>query len=208
MHKRKIGEPVTELSTVEQFLSLFKLDRAYDNKNILDHLDIAALLLKNNSGEAGFALAQKIDNFVRNIRKILICHQQAQEFTGETRHKSCIVSLGKDATCDDVNRDERNEDDLWLGHIYWAIDAPTPYVAKDRWQKLWKEARNLGRTRRTALCKAVYLAHVAAHHSRKAYANGTALLKECLTQEIAVRRAEAMAYADAVGKDNEKEKRK
>jgi hypothetical protein len=57
---------------LQKYKDLFALRRQYDDKTILDDLDVASVLLKNKCGEIGFCLGNIIDKFVKDVRDIKI----------------------------------------------------------------------------------------------------------------------------------------
>jgi hypothetical protein len=51
--------------------ALFAEDRSYDDKSILDHMDIAGVLLHNKCGEVGFALSNKFSGWIKKAQAVI-----------------------------------------------------------------------------------------------------------------------------------------
>jgi len=56
---------------VEDLRALFAEDRSYDDKSILDHMDIAGVLLHNKCGEVGFVLSNKFSGWIKKAQAVI-----------------------------------------------------------------------------------------------------------------------------------------
>jgi len=67
-HKELVAENEKLRKERDALRALFAEDRSYDDKSILDHMDVAGVLLHNKCGEVGFALSNKFSGWIKKVQ--------------------------------------------------------------------------------------------------------------------------------------------
>ena len=70
-HKELVVENEKLREERDTLRALFAEDRSYDDKSILDHMDIAGVLLHNKCGEVGFALSNKFSGWIKKAQAVI-----------------------------------------------------------------------------------------------------------------------------------------
>jgi hypothetical protein len=70
-HKELVAENEKLRKERDALRALFAQDRSYDDKSILDHMDVAGVLLHNKCGEVGFALSNKFSGWIEKAQAVM-----------------------------------------------------------------------------------------------------------------------------------------
>jgi len=71
-HKELVAENEKLRKERDALRALFAEDKSYDDKSILNHMDIAGVLLHNKCGEVGFALSRTFACWIEKVQVVIL----------------------------------------------------------------------------------------------------------------------------------------